>query len=747
MTFLNPLALFGLFAAGIPIVIHLLTRRRPKRIEFSSVEFLREVNVAQLRRFRLRELLLLALRVLAVMLLALSLSRPAVKGARGSSKDSGASVVLLIDRSGSMAAVEDKKALGTRASEAASSVLESLAPGDEVQIVPFDAAPEPLFPKPTADHGRASSALSSIAPRPYPTDLEAAVQRGVALLKQSPLANKELFLVSDLQVAGLPAGETGAAGGDSTGAGGAGAGGGASRGAANATKVAGMRFYVLPVGRAGRPENLALTGARLRGASAATGALSHGADAAPADAIRLAAFTPGAAPSRTALAAATSEAAAEVTVKSYGGAGSAGGDVAVGVRVEGRELGRAFVPLGAGEGTALVPLSTAPQSGGEAFLPEDALELDNHRWFAAGPRGRLQIGLVEGGVMNASPLSLALAAGQEAGQVDARRLEAASLSPGALAGLDALVLSDVPELAEGALSAVVDYARGGGAVAVALGPRAKPDFYGMRLFPALGTLRLGGVRESGTGSWTLRLAAPGHPAFEGFAAHAGDAISQAEFKRAWTLVPGAQSRVLARFATDLPALVEESRLVVFASDAEGQWNDFPTRGAFLPFWIQGLRALARGAASEDLHPGQRFSMALPVGARAADTRMTDPAGRPIPLEQTLAEGARRLVSPPLESIGLYRVSAGGRSDREVAVNLDARESDLQRLTPSEARRRWAAYSPVVLEGSTDLTRRIREGRFGREIAGSLLLAAFLCLLLETLLGRLLTPRAPGTPRA
>ena len=116
---------------------------------------------------------------------------PAVKGARGSSTDSAASVVVLVDRSGSMAAMEDKKALGTRASEAASSVLESLAPGDEVQIVPFDAAPEPLFPKPTPDHGRAVSALSSITPRPHTTDLEAVVLRDATGRQDRPLREAE----------------------------------------------------------------------------------------------------------------------------------------------------------------------------------------------------------------------------------------------------------------------------------------------------------------------------------------------------------------------------------------------------------------------------------------------------------------------------------------------------------------------------------------------------------------------------
>jgi hypothetical protein len=114
-------------------------------------------------------------------------------------------------------------------------------------------------------------------------------------------------------------------------------------------------------------------------------------------------------------------------------------------------------------------------------------------------------------------------------------------------------------------------------------------------------------------------------------------------------------------------------------------------------------------------------------------------GRPVALSQTLADGARRLVSPPLTELGLYRLAAGGRPLRAAAVNLDSRESDLLRLTPAEAKRRFAAYRPVVLEGAMDLTRRIREGRYGREIGALLLALALACLVLETLIARLMTP--------
>ncbi len=721
MTFLNPLYLFGLFAAGIPVVIHLLTRRRPKRIPFSSVEFLREVNVAQLRRFRLREFLLLALRTLAIALLALALSKPALKGAVGpGAGQANSSVVLLIDRSASMSATEGKESLAARAQARARAVLASLDNGDEVQVIAFDAEPAALFPQPSPDLARAVAAVASIEPRPFTTDLDAAVARGLAVLRQSARVNKELYVISDLQRAGLPgaAGQPGANPTASVGTTVA-----ADSGATLGAAPSGLRFYVLPLAGALRPENLAVTGARLRGASGAASGYVQ-AQAGPAAGL-------------------DDGAAVDVTVQSFGGVGGTGGEVAVGVRDAGpgaRELGRAFVPLGAGEGRALVPLSRRPTGGGEAFLPEDALELDNHRWFAGGPGGRTRLGLVEGGSRGDSPLALALAAGQEAGRVDVVRLESGALTPGALAGFDALVLDDVAELGENAMAAVVDHARGGGGVAVVLGPRARPAFYGARLFPALGGLRMGDApRTAGSGAWTLRLAAPGHPALEGFAGRSGDPISQAAFRQAWPLLPGPSTRVLARFAPDLPALVEDGRLLVFASDVEGAWNDFPTRGAFLPLWIQSLAALAQGAGSDDLRPGQRFTAAVPVGAQAADLRFVDPVGRAIPLEQSLAEGRRRLVSPPLTQVGLHRLGMAGRPLREVAVNLDPRESDLTRMSPADARARWAAYRPIVLEGDADLERRIREGRFGRELAGLLLLLAFLCLVAESAVGRLMTP--------
>ena len=77
MIFGNPLFLYlGLGAAGLPVAIHLMLRRRARLVPFSSIRFLKTVDRRLARRNRLREILLLALRIAAVALAGLALSRP-----------------------------------------------------------------------------------------------------------------------------------------------------------------------------------------------------------------------------------------------------------------------------------------------------------------------------------------------------------------------------------------------------------------------------------------------------------------------------------------------------------------------------------------------------------------------------------------------------------------------------------------------------------------------------------------------
>ena len=78
MTFLNATLLFGLVAISVPIVLHLIARREPRKVVFPSIRFLTKRMESNRSRLRVRRWWLLALRILAVAMLALALARPAI---------------------------------------------------------------------------------------------------------------------------------------------------------------------------------------------------------------------------------------------------------------------------------------------------------------------------------------------------------------------------------------------------------------------------------------------------------------------------------------------------------------------------------------------------------------------------------------------------------------------------------------------------------------------------------------------
>src|SRR2546423_15287620 len=103
MTFVFPALLGGLILIGIPVLLHLIMKQKPRHLLFPAFRFLLQRHRTNQRKLRLRHLLLLALRVLLVAFLCLALSRPRVFSERLQiSSDRAAAVVLVFDTSFSM---------------------------------------------------------------------------------------------------------------------------------------------------------------------------------------------------------------------------------------------------------------------------------------------------------------------------------------------------------------------------------------------------------------------------------------------------------------------------------------------------------------------------------------------------------------------------------------------------------------------------------------------------------------------
>src|SRR4051812_28789933 len=95
-------AIAGVIAASVPVIIHLLNRRRFRTIEWAAMKFLMEAVRRNRRMMRLRDLLLLALRTLALALFGLALARPFFAGSSTAAPNQPIHAVVVVDNSLSM---------------------------------------------------------------------------------------------------------------------------------------------------------------------------------------------------------------------------------------------------------------------------------------------------------------------------------------------------------------------------------------------------------------------------------------------------------------------------------------------------------------------------------------------------------------------------------------------------------------------------------------------------------------------
>lgn len=202
MQFLNPFYLLGLVAASIPVIIHLLILRKNKIVEFSTLRFLNELQKTQIRRLRLKQILLLIFRTGLIIFIVLAFSRPVVRSklpALGSY--SNISVVLIIDNSISMDVSDENGNRYRQAKKLAQSVIDRLKDGDEVAIVFTTETQHTLGFTQNFAIARENIAQSRISP--FPSSFETAFRFAQKQFTEAKNFAHQIFVISDFQKTSL----------------------------------------------------------------------------------------------------------------------------------------------------------------------------------------------------------------------------------------------------------------------------------------------------------------------------------------------------------------------------------------------------------------------------------------------------------------------------------------------------------------------------------------------------------------
>lgn len=190
--------MLGMLAlAGLPVLVHLFSRARPPVHRFSNIEFLRRVlrNTARIRQPR--DWLLLALRTLALSALAAAFASPFLVSKSASLPGEKSTVILLVDRSASMAAREGAGSRFDNACAQATAFLERSKP-DNANLIWIDAEPDAAFPEPGPNLGFLTDLLKQAKPNPEAGALTAAFDLALRQLSEAS-GHRELVIISDFQ--------------------------------------------------------------------------------------------------------------------------------------------------------------------------------------------------------------------------------------------------------------------------------------------------------------------------------------------------------------------------------------------------------------------------------------------------------------------------------------------------------------------------------------------------------------------
>ncbi len=199
MSFLNPLFLIALAAVAIPVVIHLLNLKKPKRIRFSTLAFFEELQKSTIRKIKIKKNILLILRILAVACLALVLARPFLPPIFGFGNNSNqtAIIALMVDNSISMGRVGSKGPLLEQSKKIAQEIIAMADDDDRFFVQTTNGEQQNLSAYGKTQAERMINGIQIEKSGGYAVKRIKELQK---LVEEAPFQNKKLFIISDGQI-------------------------------------------------------------------------------------------------------------------------------------------------------------------------------------------------------------------------------------------------------------------------------------------------------------------------------------------------------------------------------------------------------------------------------------------------------------------------------------------------------------------------------------------------------------------
>lgn len=708
MIFLNPLFLVGLGAAAIPIIIHLLNLRKVRTIEFSTLSFLKELQRTQIRRIKLRQLLLLILRTLVIIFIVLAFSRPAIKTGSSvipTSRDAHTTAAILLDNSSSMDVYNEHGNVFRQAADYALAAIDLLAAGDNVILLRQSELPDAATHLPTADRERIKQIIRETMPHPVHRKFDKGIIRAQSLLERSPHLNREIYIITDMQ---------------------------ASHWWYDNTEIISVfddtyRAFILPVS-VNQFENAAIHNLSFRSSLFELG----------------------------------KPITIDVEIRNYGSTNL--NNHLASVYLNGARVAQKAVDLPAG-GASVVDFTIIPEHTGilEGYieLEDDILEADNRYYFSITIPEQLHVLLAAPSRDEVRFLETALAArgsGSEASAIHAKYVSAANFTTEDLSHYQCVIAVNIPSFSNAQANRIVRYVEQGGGFMLFPGDNIDIQNYNRGLLEKLRLPEfINSTGDSGRDSGILLFdhVDYDHPIFQDIfedrirqRSIEEERIESPRIFRSLATVPTRSSDTeVITLSGGRPFLIsgqrENGTVLLYSVHPGMQWSDFPVRGIFVPLIHRSLLyASAIDHDNDRFIAGEKITVSIP----AIDTAIQaghilippDGAEERIQPQYLGTAGILQFSFESADQTGLYRIQRNGDTVRAFAVNMHPEESTGERISEDTLTDRLEQYGLSnihFIDRGRDLASIVQESRYGQELWKFFALLAFLTALIETIIAR------------
>jgi hypothetical protein len=200
LDFVNPWMLAGLAGLALPVVVHLLSRRRFDVVDWGAMQFL-ELRGRTRRQVRLIELLLPLVRMAMIALIAIAFARPFLSGSLAAllSTRPTSDIIVVLDSSYSNDWSGDGRTPYLAAKTWIRSLLDQFRPGDTVALVDARETPQPVLDSPTFDVTRVRAAVEQLPAPKSSGQLNEAILKAFQLASVGTNLSRQIVIVTDGQ--------------------------------------------------------------------------------------------------------------------------------------------------------------------------------------------------------------------------------------------------------------------------------------------------------------------------------------------------------------------------------------------------------------------------------------------------------------------------------------------------------------------------------------------------------------------